>query len=183
MGQRGPFFLEIILYYFYRILRTIKCLDIIIAGKWASVPATLFWFFWIHPWQMLVRWVPWEISPLLITSLETKNQFQHTANNTKYTCMHCMPLSKWNKLCKRFQLNTTNPVAQRRQKKITQGLWRWTRWRDLGWEVHGKELIISVVRDLTDSLLCVFSCSKNSCLCLSVDRWQVMMVFSSPLII
>ena len=58
-------------------------------------------------------------------------------------------------------------------------MWRWTRWRDLGWEVHGKQLIISVVRDLTDSLLCVFSHSNNSCLCLSVDRWQVMMVFSS----
>ena len=28
-------------------------------------------------------------------------------------------------------------------------MWRWTRWRDLGWELHGKELIISVVRDLT----------------------------------
>ena len=26
--------------------------------------------------------------------------------------MYCMPLSKWNKLCKRFQLNPTNPVAQ-----------------------------------------------------------------------
>ena len=63
-------------------------------------------------------------------------------------------------------------------EKNNLGLWRWTRWRDLGWEVHGKELIISVVRDLTDSLLCVFSCSNNSCLCLSVDQWQVMMVFS-----
>ena len=39
-GQRGPFFLEIILYYFYRILRTIK--RFYIAGKWASIPATLF---------------------------------------------------------------------------------------------------------------------------------------------
>ena len=49
----------------------------------------------------------------------------------------------------------------------------------LGWEVLVKELIISVVTELTDSL-CVFSCSKNSCLCLSVDdRWQVMMVFPS----
>ena len=63
------------------------------------------------------------------------------------------------------------------------GLWRWTRWRDLGWEVHGKELIIFVVRDLTDSLLCVFPCSNNSCLCLSVDRWQVMMVFPSLFLI
>ena len=26
--------------------------------------------------------------------------------------MYCVPLSKWNKLCKRFQLNPTNPVAQ-----------------------------------------------------------------------
>ena len=26
---------------------------------------------------------------------------------------------------------------------------------------------------------CVFSCSNKSCLCLSVDLWQVMMVFSS----
>ena len=34
--------------------------------------------------------------------------------------MYCMQLSKWNKLRKRFQLNPTNPVAQRRQKKITQ---------------------------------------------------------------
>ena len=32
--------------------------------------------------------------------------------------MYCVPLSKWNKLCKRFQLNPTNPVAQRRQKKL-----------------------------------------------------------------
>ena len=85
--------------------------------------------------------------------------------------MYCMPLSKWNKLCKRFQLNPTNPVAQRRQKKYDSGLWRWTRWRDLGWEVHGKELIISVVRDLTDSLLCVFSCSnKQLLLCMLVSR-------------
>ena len=61
--------------------------------------------------------------------------------------------------------------------------WRWTRWRDLGWEVHGKELIIFVVRDLTDSLLCVFSSSNNSCLCLSVDRYQVMMVFPSLFLI
>ena len=28
--------------------------------------------------------------------------------------------------------------------------------RSIGWEVHGKELIISVVRDLTDSLLVYF---------------------------
>ena len=50
--------------------------------------------------------------------------------------MYCMLLSNWNKLCKRFHLNPTNPVAQRRQKKINNsGLWRWTRWRDLGWEV------------------------------------------------
>ena len=56
----------------------------------------------------------------------------------------------------RFQLNPTNPVAQRRQKKYDSGLWRWTRWRDLGWEVHGKELIISVVRDLTNSLIFVY---------------------------
>ena len=68
--------------------------------------------------------------------------------------MYYMPLSKWNKLCKRYHLNPTNPVAQRRQKNS--GLWRWTRWRDLGWEVNGKELIISVVRDLTDSLLVYF---------------------------
>ena len=39
-GPKGAFFvLEIILYYFYRILRTIKCFYI--TGKWASVPATL----------------------------------------------------------------------------------------------------------------------------------------------
>ena len=62
-------------------------------------------------------------------------------------------------------------------------MWRWTRWRDLGWDVHEEELIIFVVRDLTDSLLCVFPCSNNSCLCLSVDRWQVMMVFSSVFLI
>ena len=31
--------------------------------------------------------------------------------------MCCIRFSKWNKLCKRFQLNTTNPVDQRRQKK------------------------------------------------------------------
>ena len=30
---------------------------------------------------------------------------------------------------------------------------------------------------------CVFSCSNNSCLCLSVDQWQVMMVFSSLFLI
>ena len=62
----------------------------------------------------------WEISSFLITYLETKNQFQHTANNTKFALyMYYMPLSKWNKLCKRFQLKPTNPIAQRRQK-ITQ---------------------------------------------------------------
>ena len=44
-------------------------------------------------------------------------------------------------------------------------------------------LIIPVVRNLTDSLLCVFSCSNNSCLWLSVDRWQVMMVFPSLFLI
>ena len=31
--------------------------------------------------------------------------------------------------------------------------------------------------------LCIFPCSNNSCLCLSVDRWQVMMVFSSLFLI
>ena len=101
-------------------------------------------------------------------------------------CMYCKPSSKWNKLYKRFQLNPTNPaVAQRRQiiNNSWSGLSRWTRWRDLGWEVHGKELIIFVVRDFTDSLLCVFPCSNNSCLCLWVDRWQVMMVFPSLFLI
>ena len=89
VGQRGPFFLEIILYYFYRILRTIK--RFYIAGKWASVPATLFWIFWIHPWQMLVRWVHERFLHFFIIYLETKDQFQHTANNTKCTCMYWMP--------------------------------------------------------------------------------------------
>ena len=35
--------------------------------------------------------------------------------------MYCMPLSKWNKLCKRFHLNPTNPVAwAEKTEKITQ---------------------------------------------------------------
>ena len=49
VGQEGrshPFFFEI-LYYFYRILRKIK--SIYIADKWASVPATVLWIFWVRP--------------------------------------------------------------------------------------------------------------------------------------
>ena len=33
--------------------------------------------------------------------------------------MYCMPLSKWNKLCKRFQLNPTIS-SQEKTEKITQ---------------------------------------------------------------
>ena len=80
--------------------------------------------------------------------------------------MYCMLLSNWNKLCKRFHLNPTNLVA----RENNSGLWRWTRWRDLGWDIHGKELIIFVVRDLTDSLLCVFSRSNNRTLLMLVSR-------------
>ena len=125
----------------------------------------------------------WEICPFLITYLETKNQFQRTAHNTKCTCKYCMPLSKWNKLCKRFQLNPTNPVAQRRQKKYLRfvemdqmegsrlgGTWERTNnfcCQGLVWQPS----------------LCIFPCSNSSCLCLSVDRWQVMMVFSSLFLI
>ena len=47
-------------------------------------------------------------------------------------------------------------------------MWRWTRWR--GWDIHGEELIIFVVRDLTDSLLCVFPCSNNRPLLMLVSR-------------
>ena len=47
-GGRGhPFFFEI-LYYCYRIVRKIKSISL--ADKWASVPATPFWIFWIRPW-------------------------------------------------------------------------------------------------------------------------------------
>ena len=49
--QGHPFFFEI-LNYFYRVLRKIKTIQI--AGKWASVLATFFWNFWIHPrWAIL----------------------------------------------------------------------------------------------------------------------------------
>ena len=34
--------------------------------------------------------------------------------------MYCMALSKWNKLCKRFHLNPTNPVSPEKTEKITQ---------------------------------------------------------------
>ena len=120
-GPKGAFFPWINLYYFYRILRKIKSFYIIIAGKCPSHP---FLNFLGPPQAEAGKMSSWEISPFLITYLETKNQFPHTANNTKCTCMYCMPLSKWNKLCKRFQLNPTNPVAQRRQK--------WLRFVEMG---------------------------------------------------
>ena len=42
-----PLFFEI-LYYCYRIMRKIKSISI--DDKWASLPATPFWIFWIRPW-------------------------------------------------------------------------------------------------------------------------------------
>ena len=93
-GPKGAFFCwNYFVLISYRTLRIIK--SFYIAGKWASVPATLFWIFWIHLWLLLEKMSSWEISPFSITNyLETKNQFQHTANNTKCTCMYCMPLSR-----------------------------------------------------------------------------------------
>ena len=97
-------------------------------------------------------------------------EFPAHPNNT---CMYCMPLLKFNKLCKRFYLNPTNPVARRRQKKWL----RFVEMDQMEWSRLGGTW------ERTNNFCCQGldwqpSLCNNSCLCLSVEWWQVMMVFS-----
>ena len=67
MGQRGPLFLEIILYYFnFNSFIIIIFIEFFISQNYKKFP------------------------PFLITYLETKNQFQHTANNTNLMYMYVL---------------------------------------------------------------------------------------------